>query len=214
MEERLKNFIDALFEGAPQTRQTAELKEEMFQNLRDKYNDLIQEGKSEEAAFNIAVASIGDVSELILSLNTRQSSSVEKAQEEIHKKRSAIFVTVAVMLYILCVVPVMLIPDIPGVILMFLLIAAATGLLIYHSMTKSKYRKNGDSVVEDFKEWNSINSDRRQVFKALSSALWTLTVAVYLIVSFMTMAWHITWIIFLIAALLEGVLKAIVSLRK
>ena len=68
--------------------------------------------------------------------------------------------------------------------------------------------------MEDFKEWNSINSDRRQVFKALSSALWTLTVAVYLIVSFMTMAWHITWIIFLIAALLEGVLKAIVSLRK
>lgn len=37
----------------------------MLQNLIDKYNDLVDSGKSSEAAYNIATASIGDIHELI-----------------------------------------------------------------------------------------------------------------------------------------------------
>ena len=41
------------------------MKEEILQNLTEKYNDLLSDGKSEVAAYNIAVAGIGDISELI-----------------------------------------------------------------------------------------------------------------------------------------------------
>ena len=65
MNEKLRHYIDDLFANAPSTVRAVELKEEMYQNLMDKYNDLINEGKSEESAYNIAVASIGDVDSLI-----------------------------------------------------------------------------------------------------------------------------------------------------
>ena len=57
MEDKLRAFIDTLFEDAPAGKKAVELKEEMLQNLNDKYNDLLSEGKSEEAAYNLAVLS-------------------------------------------------------------------------------------------------------------------------------------------------------------
>mgnify|MGYP000812568407 CR=1 FL=1 len=38
MKDKLRNFIESLFEDAPKNKQTIELKEEMLQNLIDKYN--------------------------------------------------------------------------------------------------------------------------------------------------------------------------------
>lgn len=45
MKDKLRNFIESLFEDAPKNKQTIELKEEMLQNLIDKYNDLVDSGK-------------------------------------------------------------------------------------------------------------------------------------------------------------------------
>ena len=64
MENRLREYMDDLFGEIPPTKQAVELKEEILQNLIDKYHDLLAEGKSPEAAFNISVASVGDVDEL------------------------------------------------------------------------------------------------------------------------------------------------------
>ncbi len=44
--------------------------------------------------------------------------------------------------------------------------------------------------------------------KAYLSAFWLIVVAVYFLISFATHAWFITWIIFLIAAAMEQILKA------
>lgn len=49
MQDKLRAFIDTLFEDAPAGKKVVELKEEMLQNLNDKYSDLLSEGKSEEA---------------------------------------------------------------------------------------------------------------------------------------------------------------------
>ena len=133
-----------------------------------------------------------------------------------HKKQSAILVSVAVALYILSVIPPMIFMGniVLGPVLMFIMIALATGLLIYNSMTKPKPSFNDGTVVEEFKEWKEKSSSKRQTQKAISSAIWSLTVAVYLVVSFLTFAWHITWVIFLIAGAIEGIVKAIFDLRR
>jgi len=91
MNEKLRHYIDDLFANAPSTVRAVELKEELFQNLTDKYNDLIAEGKNEESAFNIAIASIGDVDSLITGL-----SGEKRIENEKSKKRSAILVAVAI----------------------------------------------------------------------------------------------------------------------
>ena len=44
MRDKLKQHIDTLFASAPQTEAARELREELLQNLTDKYDDLIAQG--------------------------------------------------------------------------------------------------------------------------------------------------------------------------
>ena len=91
--------------------------------------------------------------------------------------------------------------------MMFVMVAIATGLLIYNNMTKPEYYKDEDSMVEDFKEWQSESHERRQMRNAIDSALWSIIFALYFIISFSTGAWHITWVIFLIGAAIESLIS-------
>ena len=134
-------------------------------------------------------------------------------QIEQSRRRSALCVSIAVMLYILCVIPVIIWEEY-GVIAMFVMVAIATGLLIYNNMTKLSYKKSDDSEVEEFKEWQDQSSDQKKLYKAIKGAITSLVVVVYIVVSFTTHAWHITWVIFLIGAAIENVVKAIFELKQ
>ncbi len=219
MNEKLRNYIEFLFEDAPKTKEVIELKEEMLQNLIDKYNDLVSEGKTSEAAYNIATASIGDVNDLIAQLKNRPTYQQGFEKEMLaSKKRSALFTSIAVVLYIMSVIPVMLLGEIGtgilGVVIMFILIAIATGLIVYNSMSKPKYLKKDQTVVEEFKEWKANSIEKNALYKSICGAMWSIIVVIYFIISFMTMAWHITWIIFLIGSAIQGIIHAIFELRK
>jgi len=224
MEDKLRRYIDTLFAETTPTRKSVELKEEMIQNLHDKYNDLIFEGKTDEAAYNIAVAGIGDVSDLLKELETDDSSPVyvqDIEETEKSRRKSAMLTAIAIMMYILSIVPLMILSmtnnpfqGVIGAPLMFVIIACATGLLVYSNMTKPKYRKQKDTMVEDFREWQSDEKDRKQFRKAISSALWSIVLAAYFIISFTTYAWHITWIIFIIGAVIESLLNVFFTLKK
>lgn len=219
MNEKLRNYIEFLFEDAPKTKEVIELKEEMLQNLIDKYNDLVSEGKSNEAAYNIATASIGDVNDLIEQLKNRPTyqQGFEKEMLE-SKKRSALLTSIAVMLYIMSVIPVMLLGEIGtgiiGVVIMFVMIAIATGLIIYNSMSKPKYLKKDQTVVEEFKAWKANSVEKNALYKSICGAMWSIIVVIYFIISFMTMAWHITWVVFLIGSAIQGIIHAIFELKK
>lgn len=216
MNEKLRDYIEFIFKDAPKTKEVVELKEEMLQNLIEKYNDLVAEGKSSDAAYNIATASIGDVNELIDQLKNHSHSSMEYEKElQKSKKQSALFISIAVMLYILSVVPVILFDDgVIGVVIMFVMIAIATGLIIYNQISKPKYDKKDTTMVEEFKEWKANKVENNSVFKAISGAMWSIITAIYFIVSFTTFAWHITWVIFLIGACIQAIIKAVFELKK
>jgi hypothetical protein len=210
MNEKLRRYIDDLFANAPSTVRAVELKEEMYQNLTDKYNDLIAEGKSEESAYNIAIASVGDVDSLISGL-----SGEKRSVSEAGRKRSAIIIAIAVALYILCPVPVILINrGETGVMLLFLFVAIATALLIYNGATRERYVKADDTMVEEFKEWKQNSKQKNKAVSAILGSFWLIAVCVYIVVSFLTGAWHITWIIFLIAAALSSMIKGIFMLKQ
>ncbi len=216
MNEKLRDYIEFIFKDAPKTKEVVELKEEMLQNLIEKYNDLVAEGKSSDAAYNIATASIEDVNELIYQLKNHSNSSMEYEKElQKSKKQSALFISIAVMLYILSVVPVILLDDgVIGVVIMFVMIAIATGLIIYNQISKPKYDKKDTTMVEEFKEWKANKVENNSVFKAISGAMWSIITAIYFIVSFTTFAWHITWVIFLIGACIQAIIKAVFELKK
>lgn len=235
MQIRMLREIDAMFEGAPQSRKTLEVKEEMLQNLMEKYNDLISQGKSEEAAFNIAIGSVGDISDLLDELKQPipkvasfpepdmsgyDSYADEPMQDDPRYSRhsNAMLVSVAVMMYILSPVAVILFGGKFGLLLLFAMVAGATGLLIYNGMTTDKSKKapnpdNGEATYDNPPERpvqysGKMSKPQKKFFASVTSALWLVTVALYFVISFYTGAWHITWIIFLIAAAANNVLKA------
>ncbi len=244
MKDKLAEYINTIFADAernhPGNPKLADLKEEMLQNLNEKYDDLIANGKSPAAAYNIAVSSIGDISDLLESVcgptpedneqggPHRQEESAprpltpeENERRETYRNRSAILTSVAIALYILCCVPCILLGNlgngIVGVTVMFVMIAAATAMLIFNAMTKPKFADETDDDRADRNDSDREDDDlerRSPVYRAISGALWALTVCVYLLVSFLSMQWHITWLIFLIAVAADNIIKAIFDLRR
>ena len=219
MEDALRRYIDVLFEGATPTKKAVELKEEMIQNLEDKYRDLVAGGKTPEAAFNIAVAGVGDISTLLEELENDFMPDTEKL--EARRRKSAMITAIAVMMYILSVLPLIIMQELGvrhsetiGIAILFVVAATATGLLIYNNMTKPKHYKKDDTMVEEFLEWQAESSEDGKLRGAISGALWTLIVALYFIISFTTFAWHITWIIFILGAGAEAIINLIFTLKK
>lgn len=216
MENRLRNHIDILFSNMPQNQNTQEIKEEMLQNLIEKYYDLLAEGKNEETAYSITIASIGDISSLF-----EKESPIDPQVIQKQKNKSALLTSIAIMLYILCVVPCIIfsmsgnvmLNSVLGPVLMFVMIAAATGLLIYNSKTKIKSNHNRETMVDEFKQWQSGNPSQAGKYKSIKGVLWSVTVLIYLLVSFLTFAWYITWIIFIIAVAVEQVIKLIIEIK-
>jgi len=182
----------------------------MLQNLEDKYRDLLAEGKTPEVAFNVAVAGIGNVSSLLRQLEDDFISEPEKEKHEKAQRKSAMLTAIAVMLYILSPLPILIRSNVP---MMFVIIAVATGLLVYNNMTKPKYFKESDSMVEEFRQWQSETQEHKQMRNAISSALWSLIVVLYFVISFTTYAWHITWIIFVAGAAIESLISLFFAIR-
>ncbi|UOO38447.1 hypothetical protein IZU99_04125 [Oscillospiraceae bacterium CM] len=217
MEDKIRRYIDGLFQNTAPTRKAVELKEEMIQNLTEKYNDLLSEGKTPEAAYNIAIAGIGDISGLMKDL---ERDTVNPEDQNAQRQKTAMFTAIAVMLYILSVVPLIVLSVVApslyliGLVVMFLLIAGATGLLVFSHMSKPKYIKEEDTVVEEFRQWQSDTRDKKALRDAVSGAVWSLIVALYFIISFLTGAWYITWVIFIIGGAVQSLLNVGFMMKK
>ncbi len=213
MEYRIKAYVDELFENAPKTQRAYELKLELAQNLLDKYHAMISEGKSEEEAFQLTISNIGDMGEVFKELYDPPYVPAGPVPQMSFEKKRAALTAAAIMMYILSVVPLIILSslgifEILGVILLFFMIAGATGLLIYANMTKPK-AADPYAVNSAAQEEGGGDSRKRQLLKAFRSAYWPLVLAVYFLLSFLTGRWGITWIIFLIAPALETMLKVL-----
>lgn len=213
MEEKLKAYVYSCFEGAPETARTYEVRDEIYANVLERYRDLLQSGATPDEAYEIAKRSVGNVQEILSSLEYEPVMM----DESIHntKKRSA-FIGTGVALYILG--PAILIclaaagSPAMGVALMLVCIAAATGLCIYGANVYPKVplravRGMSDTEAEEFQQWRAERIAGAQLKKKYSGVLWPLIVAVYFIVSFWTGAWYITWVIFIIGAAIEKLIE-------
>jgi hypothetical protein len=215
-------IVDALFADAPQTLETLEMKEEIVQNLMHRYRQLLAEGKTEQEAFTIASAALGDADDILTTpdlhapephipegparVGTAQAQPQpqpidwQQPTREQLRHQAAMSTAFAVMLYILCPVPVILFQNVLGVLLLFAMIAIATGMLIYNHMIREAHtpREGADNVMR--------RKRRKRVYEGISSVFWLMVVAMYAAISFESGAWHLTWIIFLFAAATQTVL--------
>lgn len=220
MNAKIKNYVDVLFSDIPRTKKAQELKQEILSNMNDRFNAYIAEGKTESQAYSLAVAEQGDIDAALADL---APATELKAKIDAYRTLKARNTAIAVALYILSPAVLILFSCLPalfgfkdedmavivGLILMFLCIAAATGLLIFTRMSIPQDVEPYMPKTDDKQPIFSNNSKKGRLFNSVLGLYWSVVTIIYLVVSFTTMAWHITWLIWLIASAVHQALVMI-----
>ena len=128
-------------------------------------------------------------------------------EEKDNKSKRVLILSISIFLYFLAVT--LLITGIAAfkmnpiiVFGIFLLICGlSTCMIIYSSIMYKKQNKPKEITQED------------KLYKQIDEILSIITVIIYLIISFATMAWGITWIIFIIYALVSRIVKLLFVLK-
>ena len=201
MRNQLVTYVNLLFAGSPGAE---DIKEEILQNTLDRYDDLIAQGRTPEAAYSLSISGIGDLSEILGGHAAPADSSAPAApaeSESVRGKRRFLR-GVAVALYIACPVPLFLLQNEWGLCLLLLLVAAATALMVFAGKSREEQKEEHPCTPQE------------KLKKSVSDLIWTVGTVVYFVVSFLTMAWHITWIIFPLLGAIEGLVKACIDLKE
>lgn len=205
MREQLIQYVQLLFAGAADCDDT---RQEILQNTLDRYDDLIAAGKTPEAAYRLAIMGIGDINEILGRAPGAAPLPVPAVkQDEQDTPAKKLLRAIAVGLYILCPIPLFVLSGmrnmgIPGLCGTLTLVAVATVLII---LGAKKETENAD--VEP-------GTPQSALAKSINGLIWAIGLAIYFIVSFLTGAWYITWVIFPITAAVQGLVKAILDLKE
>ncbi|MBP3708703.1 MAG: helix-turn-helix transcriptional regulator [Clostridia bacterium] len=122
-------------------------------------------------------------------------------KEEV-KQKSAEVVSTSVFLYVVSIaflmvaIPVFRMNPIVASAIFLCIIAWATARIVKHYMSVPKFEKTKQEKKEE------------KIIKEVNGIIGSICTVIYFVVSFATMAWHITWIIFII----DGILCQIVKL--
>ena len=96
-----------------------------------------------------------------------------------------------------------------GLCLTLLLVAAGTALMILNG----KDRQDEDEEPEETSA-NPETSMREKTRESIHTLIWCIGLAVYLIISFATGAWYITWVMFPLIGCVQGLMDAITDLKE
>jgi hypothetical protein len=135
------------------------------------------------------------------------------------KQKSALIISASVAVYILSFVFLYignLFGDIGvniGMVLALVCWAAATAMLVYNGMTKPKYEKKSDTIVENFKAWSSEKEDKKGVLKLVSSCIWSMATMLFFVFGVLFHAWHPAWLVFILAAIANNIVAIVFKLN-
>jgi len=213
MREQLTQYVSLLFAG---TTDCDDVRQEILQNTLDRYDDLIAQGKTPEAAYRLAIAGIGDIGEILNgggSQNPYGSAEPYRPEDPLGEGDSyvkKILRTVAIALFILCPVPLLVLEemgmDVLGICGMLTFVAAGVVLMILGKKSQAEIRQSHEARREAH---FSPSGELRKSVKNLVSAV---GLALYFIISFATGAWYITWVIFLLIPAIQGLAVACLDL--
>ena len=128
-------------------------------------------------------------------------------KEEVRRKSAevvstSVFIYIASIALLMVAIPVLNMDPIIVVALFLCMIGWATARIIKHYMSVPKF----EETVEEKRE--------TEIMKTIEGIVGAICTAIYFIVSFTTMAWHITWIIFVIDGLICQMIKLFFMLKE
>lgn len=141
-----------------------------------------------------------------------QEEKQEKTKEEIisdtpeKKSKRVKGLVIGILIYFVAIswimvsIPVIKMNPIVSSAIFLLICGIATCLIVY---TQIMYKK----------EKTEKEKEKSKLYKQIEDIVAIITTIIYLIISFSTMAWHITWIIWLVYALVMEIVKLIISMK-
>ena len=206
MREQLEQYVNLLFAG---TQDCEDIKQEILQNTLDRYDDLLAEGKVPEAAYRLAISGIGDISEILgakpqaapLSPHSTESSDNDTPFKKLLR-------AIAVGLYIISLLPLIILCDMGmetlGLGGTIVIVAVATVLIMLGSKKESTQEQTPPEV----------SNPKSELHKSIDTLISVVGFVLYFLISFVTGAWYITWLIFPIMGAVKGLVKAIIDLKE
>ena len=215
MKEKLIQYVDLLFAGATGSE---EIKQEILQNTLDRYDDLIAEGRSPESAYRIAISGIGDINEILgQGFQTRSSAATAPSAPSPCKGSSKdsstkkILRAVAVGLYIISLVPLIILSEMHMATLGFCATLGICAVATVMIVLGSKSQEN-EQYAPPYPPKSS--SPSKALCESICHTLWVVALVLFFLISFLTGAWFITWLIFPVAGAVQGLIKAIFDLKE
>lgn len=205
MREQLEQYVKLLFAGTPDSE---DMQQEILQNTLDRYDDLVEQGKSPEAAYRLAISGIGDIGE-ILGSEASPTPVVNVAETSEKNANKKLMRAVAIGMYICSAIPLFILGGIGGGViglsLTCLLVAAATALMVMSS---------GGSAKQPTQDTAASANPQAELRKAIKTAIGLVTLFIYLLISFWSGAWFITWLIFPIMGAVRGIVIACMDIKE
>lgn len=207
MREQLEQYVNLLFAGA---KDCEDIKQEILQNTLDRYDDLIAEGKVPEAAYRLAISGIGDVNEILgtkpHSVPVCHAAPVQEGTIDDDTPMKKLLRAVAIGLYILCPVPMFILSELGmgtiGLCGTLVIVAVATVLIMLGA------KKDTDE------EEKVTLTPQQELKKSIGKLIGAIALVAFFVISFLTGAWYITWLVFPIAGAVKGLVNAIVDLKE
>ena len=189
MKEKLKEHIQILFADAerrsPDNRQLAELKEELLQNTLEKYDHMIETGRTPETAYALAISGIGDIEELLNHVigedpiarsaceakpsDTPANPAFRDKDPEENRESDE---------------------------------------------TDENVDGDEDDEDDEGEKGNRKRPPRSRWYALVSGIIWTVTLGSYFALSFATHAWSVTWLLFIMGIAADNVAEGIFDLRR
>ena len=139
-----------------------------------------------------------------ISKNPKITINVEEEKQKISKKAKGISLSVVLyflgVIWIMITIPVINMNPIISSAIFLLICGLATSIIIYVCIRYKKTKTPAETELDKL---------RNQI----SNVVAIIVTIIYLIISFKTMAWHLTWIIWVIFGLFEEILKLVFMLR-
>lgn len=214
MNNKIKNYVEEVFSGIPRSKKANDLKEEFLSNMSERFDDYLKAGKTENQAFGLVITSLGDIDEMLADVMPSDEFVKEANQ---FRDRNAKYIAVSVTLYIIggafligsiglgVFLDNIKIYVMVGLICLLVISALATGLIIYSQMSTPLEYKDYNKESKEIAE--TMDSKHTILLNNTLTVYWIIIAAIYLVISFITMLWPITWIIFVIASVFHFILK-------
>ncbi len=154
--ETIRNYLETMFAKLPNSPQVLHAKDELWNMMEDKYNELIREGKSDNEAVAIVISEFGNLNELSEELGitgfmangapiTGRTLSLQETKDYIRSYKAHAFrIALGVLLCIASVIPTIIMsgsafPELLGLMILFIMITCGVALFVSSGMIISKW---------------------------------------------------------------------------